>query len=193
MTLTPTITPTATPPPTPTRIPGMLDVEVNLIVSETYHVTDDRQPFAIVITMYNHGDNPSPELVYALIEVEFEKGAFPPLRFEHFGLPHCLFSVNDGWVNGQGWNVFPTPQVGQLTYGIRTVDPGMYANNQGQGEYRLACWTAGSWVDGDDLTPLTNSDTATITVSLRDANGDPLIDGNLTNNVDVAVVELVVP
>ena len=73
---------------------------------------------------------------------------------------------------------------------IRTVDP-IEAIGDSIAHYRMLCWFAGFWREAQSLS-FSESNTATITASLRDVDGNPLIDGNLTNNVDVEVVELIV-
>ena len=174
---TPTVTPTVTPTATPTRIPGLLDVEVGLGVSEHTFVADDRQPFTITMSMYNHGDNPEPNVVSIELVISSESG----IGFKNLG-GNCPSSSEDRW----------SPCGGCGPRGMRVQSPGLYYNG---GPYYIAgCAITGRFTDGSPLfNPPTASGRVTIEAILRDANGNPTTDGNNSDNSAVEVVEVIIP
>jgi len=183
-TFTPTVTSTPTPAatPTPTRIPGHLDVEVGLGVSENTIVADDHQPFAITMTMYNHGDNPEARVVSIQLTLISDSGiGFLVLDSS------CPSASQYRWKAGQA--VDPSGGSGM---GMKIQAPGLTEN--GGAWYMATCTVVGFFTDGTPLeVPPAASDVVTLQATLRDANGNPTTDGNNSNNVAVEVVEIAIP
>ena len=70
--------------------------------------------------------------------------------------------------------------------------PGLYAN--GAKVHIAACSITGFFTDGSPLfNPPAGSGTVTIEGILRDANGNPITDGNGSNNSAIEVVQVIVP
>ena len=144
-----------------------------------FTVADDRQPFAIMMSMYNHGDNASPKVVSIELTISSESGIV--FKSPGFDCPET---------NSSGW----APASNHLAggdFGMRVQSPGLYAN--GGKVYIAACTLTGWFSDGSDFNPPTGSDTVTIEAILRDANGNPTTDGNNSNNSALEVVEVIIP
>lgn len=175
---TPTLTPTTTNTPTPTRIPGLLDVEVGLGVSEHVFIAHDRQPFAITLSLYNHGDNVDPKVVSIEISLSSKSG----IRFSILGT-NCPSSSTHRWAPAST----STSAFGNETLqtGMKVQAPGLYRN--GGPYYMASCTLLGYFTD------VVHSDVVTIQAVLGDTNGNPTTDGNNSNNTAVEVVEVVIP